>query len=166
MANKYNLSHDTQYKVLSSNYLSLENGGGTSCDNCNKIITTTVVVEDTEGNTFVVGADCAMTLAGIGKIYEAIVKETVKRCKKFYKEVKNYNILEKKDCYILFEVVKTRFDKRPITPFINVPFISISKENLSDKFKNKIRTIEDIVADCPELENNYYIKQWKDDNRN
>lgn len=48
MANKYNLPHDTKYKVISSNYLSLENGGGTQCDNCNKIITTTVQVEDTE----------------------------------------------------------------------------------------------------------------------
>ena len=29
MANKYNLPHDTKYKVISSNYLSLENGGST-----------------------------------------------------------------------------------------------------------------------------------------
>lgn len=167
MANKYNLSHETQYKVISSNYLSLENGGGTSCDNCNKIITTTVLIEDTEGKQFTVGQDCALTLADIGKLDENKIKDTVKRCKKFYKELEHNMILKRKDAYILFRVVTTDYFGKPIKPFIYIPFISIEKKNLSEKFKTDIKDINWIIENYPELEDSYYIKKWKEsDNRN
>lgn len=167
MANKYNLPYDTKYKVISSNYLSLENGGGTQCDNCNKIITTTVQVEDTEGNSFIVGTDCAITLAGIGVFDEKNIKDTVKRCKKFYTAIKNDSrllIKESKDSYALFAVVDKSYDGKPIKPFIHVPFIGIAKENLSEKFKHLIRTISWIEETYPELKDCYYLTKWKEEN--
>ena len=169
MANKYNLPHDTKYKVISSNYLSLENGGGTQCDNCNKIITTTVQVEDTEGNNFIVGADCAITLAGIGVFDEKNIKDTVKRCKKFYTAIKNDSrllIKESKDSYALFAIVDKSYDGKPIKPFIHIPFIGIAKENLSEKFKHLIRTISWIEETYPELKDCYYLTKWKEENDN
>ena len=168
MANKYNLPHNTKYKVISSNYLSLLDGGGTHCDNCNKIITTTVQIEDTEGNNFIVGADCAMTLSGIGETDEKKIKNIVKECKKFYTSIKNDNTLlikESTTSYFLFKIVSKSFgfDGSPIKPFISVPFIGIKKENLSEKYNHLIRTVDWIVKEYPELKENYYITKWQED---
>lgn len=165
MANKYNLSHDTTYKVISSNYLSILDGGGTSCDNCNKLITTTVEIEDASGKQFTVGADCALTLSGIGELDERKIKDVVKRCKKFYTTLKKDDSLlikESDESYFLFKIVTHGYDGKPIpNPFISVPFIGIEKDKLSEKFKDKIRTKAWIIENYPELINNYYIQKWQ-----
>ena len=51
-----------KYKVHSFSYVSLIDGGGTCCENCGKLITNMVTVENQNGNKFVVGSDCAETL--------------------------------------------------------------------------------------------------------
>lgn len=158
MAYKFNLPHDTTYKVLGSNYLSLEDGGGESCNNCNKIITTCVLVEDADGNIFTVGSDCAMTLAGINNEDERKINLIVKECKKFYKELKKNpinKVIEKdENTYVVIRVVEPPRG----SVFIHNTFTTINKKNFSEIFNNRIITKDDIIADFPELKDNYYIK--------
>ena len=59
-----NLRLDTQYTILSSWYQSLEDGGNT-CQNCDRVISNCVEVQNAEGAKFTVGMDCAATLSGI-----------------------------------------------------------------------------------------------------
>lgn len=155
MANQYKLPHNTTYKVLQSNYLSAEDGGGSICDNCGKFITTTVIIENKENKLFVVGADCAITLSGINKSDEENIKRTVKDCKKFYKELKQNSInkvILVENYYNIIRIIDK--DK----PFIHHTFIKIHKDNFSIRFNNRIITKDEILKDYPELKNNYYIQ--------
>lgn len=54
---------NTTYTVKGFNYVPLIDGGGSCCDNCGKPISNLVTLQDTTGNRFVVGSDCAETLA-------------------------------------------------------------------------------------------------------
>lgn len=56
---------NTTYKILSSYYLSIEEGGGRCCENCGRLITNIAEIESKEGNKYLVGMDCAGTLSGI-----------------------------------------------------------------------------------------------------
>lgn len=50
------------YKVHSFSYVSLIDGQGTCCENCGKLISNIVTLENQRGEKFVVGNDCADTL--------------------------------------------------------------------------------------------------------
>lgn len=50
------------YKVHSFAYVSLIDGQGTCCENCGKLISNMVTLENQHGQKFVVGNDCADTL--------------------------------------------------------------------------------------------------------
>lgn len=50
------------YKVHSFKYVSLVDGQGTCCENCGKLISNMVTLENQKGERFVVGNDCADTL--------------------------------------------------------------------------------------------------------
>jgi hypothetical protein len=50
------------YKVHSFSYVSLIDGQGTCCENCGKLISNMVTLENQKGEKFVVGNDCADTL--------------------------------------------------------------------------------------------------------
>lgn len=60
-----NLSILTTYKLIDTFYLSVEDGGGTCCQNCGRLITNIATVEDASGKRFSIGLDCAGTLTGI-----------------------------------------------------------------------------------------------------
>lgn len=59
----------TTYKILSSKYISAEDGGG-CCDNCGKFITNIAEIESKEGQIYTVGMDCAATLSGIKESFD------------------------------------------------------------------------------------------------
>lgn len=50
------------YKIHSFKYVSLIDGQGTCCDNCGKLISNIVTLENQKGEKYVVGNDCADTL--------------------------------------------------------------------------------------------------------
>lgn len=59
------LSILTTYKIISTFYLSIEDGGGSMCENCGRLITNIATIQDASGKQFSVGMDCAGTLSGI-----------------------------------------------------------------------------------------------------
>ena len=62
--NRYNLPLDHKYTIQSFDYLgSILDGGGTTCQNCNRLIVNTATVKNEEGKTYTVGCDCAETLS-------------------------------------------------------------------------------------------------------
>lgn len=48
---------DVKYTIENISYLSIEDGGGCSCDNCGKLITNTATVKSDKG-TYTIGLDC------------------------------------------------------------------------------------------------------------
>ena len=164
MARQFNLSHNTTYKVIKSLYISLENGGGWPCENCGKIITTMVTVENLEGKQNTVGADCAKTLAGIGKIDLCNINQTVSKHKKFYKVLeqnKNAYITTSQDNkdYTIFNLVTKDFMGKLLDkPFISMKFVYIEKEALASSFITRILAKQDLLNQYPILINDYHIK--------
>lgn len=66
-----NLPINDTYKIIDSYYTgSLMDGGGTCCNNCNKLITNVAVIENKNGVKYNVGLDCAETLCSISDLYE------------------------------------------------------------------------------------------------
>ena len=62
--NRYNLPIDCKYKVLGFDYCgSILDGGGSTCQNCNRIIVNIATVENEAGKKYDVGLDCAETLS-------------------------------------------------------------------------------------------------------
>ena len=62
--NRYNLPLDHKYKVIGFDYCgSLLDGGGSSCENCNRLIVNIAIVENEQGKKYQVGCDCAETLS-------------------------------------------------------------------------------------------------------
>ncbi len=62
--NRYNLSLDHRYRIISFDYCgSILDGGGTTCDNCGRIIVNIATVETEQGKKYTVGLDCAETLS-------------------------------------------------------------------------------------------------------
>lgn len=53
-----NLPLDTKYILNEVTYLSIEDGGGHSCDNCGKLITNIAHISTTHGKQFSIGLDC------------------------------------------------------------------------------------------------------------
>lgn len=52
---------DVKYSIVSVSYLSLEDGGGCSCDNCGKLITNMASVKSDKGS-YTIGLDCLDTI--------------------------------------------------------------------------------------------------------
>ncbi len=57
-----NLPLSESYRVVSVQHGSVLDGVCTACDNCNKIISHIVTLQNSKGKTFYVGLDCAKTL--------------------------------------------------------------------------------------------------------
>jgi hypothetical protein len=100
MANKYALTHDTEYSLMDMWYAgSMMDGNGSSCDNCGKLITNMAEVKDLKsGKQYIVGQDCAETLTGIGKTEEwenrKYTMRQAKRIYDFYLKVKKNGTLD------------------------------------------------------------------------
>lgn len=52
---------DVKYSIIGVSYLSLEDGGGCSCDNCGKLITNMASVKSDKGS-YTIGLDCLDTV--------------------------------------------------------------------------------------------------------
>lgn len=67
-----NLPINTEYKIIDSFYTGGISENPMSCDNCGKLIANVAVVENTDGDKYHVGMDCAETLSGIKDSLEFI----------------------------------------------------------------------------------------------
>lgn len=56
-----NLPLDVKYILIDKSYLSIENGGGCSCDNCGKLITNVATIKNESNKVYNVGFDCLET---------------------------------------------------------------------------------------------------------
>jgi hypothetical protein len=53
-----NLPLDQKYLLIGVSYLSVENGGGHSCDNCGKLITNIANIQNDHKKNYYIGLDC------------------------------------------------------------------------------------------------------------
>ena len=60
-----NLDLSKSYFFVSAKYISLIDGGGCTCDNCNKLISNIVTIKDNDNKIYNVGSDCADTLQSL-----------------------------------------------------------------------------------------------------
>jgi hypothetical protein len=60
-----NLDLSKQYFFVTAKYISILDGGGCTCDNCDKLISNIVTIKDSNDNLFNVGLDCADTLQSL-----------------------------------------------------------------------------------------------------
>jgi len=105
-----NLDLSKEYFFVSSKYISLIDGNGCTCDNCNKLISNIVTIKDNEGKFYNVGSDCADTLQSLQNDYNYFLnKDNFNEGKqlraKFLKAIKNNLIksLKINEDYLLFE---------------------------------------------------------------
>ena len=163
MAIQRNLSLDTKYKFVSSIYSPVLEGGGWCCENCNKVISTIVTVENEDGKQFLVGSDCATTLQGLNKQDIENIEVVTKKAKKFLKAIeqnKNYLIgidPENPENVFLFTVTTEYCGRKLDKPSIHVPFVSMPKTCLPKRYESKIRTKNVLMAEYEGLEGKYYI---------
>lgn len=123
------------YTIHSYSYVPLIEGIGTCCENCGKLISNLVTLENQRGEKFVVGSDCAETLT-IDKLlmtYEVqpAFQEGKRIRAKIMKHLKN-NKIEKAsiytskegDHYVEYHIVKggTLMEKI-IHPRVTLPYI-------------------------------------------
>ena len=57
-----NLSLNVKYVLIDKKYIPLENGFGTCCDNCGKLIANIATVRNEPGNVYNIGFDCLETI--------------------------------------------------------------------------------------------------------
>lgn len=57
-----NLPLDVKYILIEVTYLSIEDGGGHSCDNCGKLITNIAHIENDHRKQYGIGLDCLDTI--------------------------------------------------------------------------------------------------------
>lgn len=60
-----------RYEIVSSFYQSLEDGGGTICENCGRLITNVATIKgQSDGRMYAIGMDCAETITSIKDEWE------------------------------------------------------------------------------------------------
>lgn len=89
IARQYNLPHTDKYYIIDQSYLSIENGGGTLCENCNKLITNIVTIKNEDGKSYKIGTDCAKTLSGLNQTELKKAEVKIGIIKKFYKKLQD-----------------------------------------------------------------------------
>ncbi len=88
--NRYNLPLNHRYTVQGFDYCgSIMDGGGTTCDNCNRVIVNTATVKNEEGKTYTVGLDCAETLSLLDCTDFWKIKEEEARARKISGYIRN-----------------------------------------------------------------------------
>jgi hypothetical protein len=169
-AMKFNLSHTDTYTIVDQNYLSIEDGGGMACDNCNKVITNIVTVENQDGKRFDIGNDCAKTLTSL---HESDIKRSevkINEFKRFYKKLKElvkYNnqhrssfiYIEKTGRASLYTAITKAYNG---DKFITIKYegFSIVANKLAETFKKYVWTKQDILNFHPDFENEYHYKNY------
>jgi hypothetical protein len=102
---KRNLDLNKKYFFVSKTYISLIDGYGTTCANCNKLIANIATVKDEDNKVFNIGLDCLETLMLNNEILKGVdidfkeikkqlqkVKRGLSNIKEFIEGNKNINI--------------------------------------------------------------------------
>ncbi len=72
---RYNLPLNDNYDLIDSYYTgSIEEGGGTACANCGRMITNVAEIKTSKGEILCVGMDCAETLTNLKGLHNASVE--------------------------------------------------------------------------------------------
>lgn len=85
-----NLDINETYSFVSASYLSVLDGGGQCCANCNKLITNIITIKDSKDNSYNVGQDCAETLQSLQN---------------------DFNYFQNKDCFDEGKQVRAKIQK-------------------------------------------------------
>lgn len=159
MAIQRSLNLLSNYSITGSTYISLIDGSGCTCDNCNKLIANLVFIIDENGKNYTVGLDCAKTLTNLNKSDLEKHETNIKKINRFHKK---FNDLVQYGWEVaifngrLFTVSRETYDKKP---FFSLRFESqsINVENLSKTAKNYLTTKDDFILKNPEFANNYQL---------
>lgn len=93
--NRYNLPLDHKYRIVGFDCGgSLLDGGGTVCENCNRLIVNIATVENESGKRYSVGCDCAETLSLVDCNDFWKIKDEVAMHRKFIKWVNDIKKLQ------------------------------------------------------------------------
>jgi hypothetical protein len=154
-----NLSIDSNYTIISSNYIPLSDSFGICCDNCNKIIANLITIKDDAGQLFTVGLDCAKTLSSINvndlKRHEVQIKKISSAVKKISALIKYGNEIVIFG-NVVFKVYRQTYDKKP---FFNLSLeFCANMDNMPDRIKQYVKTREQFLLENPEFIGNYYLK--------
>ncbi len=123
--------------------------GGFVCQNCAQAIATSVTIQRNEDNeTFIVGTDCAKTLAGVDKLTVKKIENIVRTDSKKLREFKggNYFFIESEKSVAVLRYCTKNFHGEPY--FAITPQCYISKAVFGD---NNYTTKEEIEKIAPEL---------------
>lgn len=123
------------YKIHSFKYVSLIDGQGTCCDNCGKLISNMVTLENQNGQQFIVGNDCANTLTKDVKMFfevEPAFNEGKSLRAKILKYLKNKTIAkvyiyvskDNKQFIVLQNENGASSMKQIVYPEITIPYIN------------------------------------------
>ncbi len=102
-----NLDITKDYKIVGTRYSKDE---PTTCDNCNKIITNIVILEDSNGKLYNVGTECTKTIHYFTNTFEG--NRALKQAEKILKDTSKFHNFVKKQlssfervqtCYSLFD---------------------------------------------------------------
>ncbi|MCB0448428.1 MAG: hypothetical protein KDD03_13155 [Gelidibacter sp.] len=77
-----NLPLNVRYTLIGKNYISLIDGGGTCCANCNKLIANIATVRNEAGKDFNIGLDCLETFLLNNNLLDGKSKEEFLHFKK------------------------------------------------------------------------------------
>jgi hypothetical protein len=153
-----NLPIDSNYTIISSNYIPIIDSFGLCCDNCNKLIANLITIKDDAGQLFTVGLDCAKTLSSINandlKTHEVEIKKISSAVKKISDLIKYGNeivIL----CNRVFKVYRT-YDSKPLYGLC-LQF-SVNTEKMPDRIKHYVKTKEQFLLENPQFKGNYFLK--------
>jgi hypothetical protein len=159
MAIQRNLDLSKNYSITGSTYISLIDGSGCTCDNCNKLIANMVFIVDENGKNYTVGLDCAKTLTSLNKTELEKHESNIKAINRFHKK---FNELIQYGWEVvifngkLFTVGRKTYNEKP---FFSLRYEGqkINPENLSNKAKQFLTTKDDFVKANPDFENNSYL---------
>jgi hypothetical protein len=159
MAIQRKLDLTKQYSITGSTYISVIDGGGTCCDNCNKLIANMVYIVDNDHKNYIVGLDCAKTLTSLNQNDLKKHETNIKSINRFHKKL---NDLIKYGWEVaifngrLHTISRESYDKKPFFSF-RYEGQSIDIKDLSNNAKKYLTTKENFVKENPDFINNSYL---------
>jgi len=145
-----------KYILLSTNYISLIDGIGCTCDNCNKLIANIATVKSEITNkTYNVGFDCLETflinnqlLDGKGvEHYETVVKKSLSKIKKIRIDIKEF--ISKNPFIDTVEIIHEHW----VQDWITFHYFSKGKMVWNDNTKFKVMDFDMLVNSLSTIKN-------------
>lgn len=151
-----NLPLNQKYILINTNYISLIDGFGCTCDNCGKLIANIATIKaETTGTTHSVGFDCLenflinnQLLDGNGvEKYTQIIKKALPKIKKIREDIKGF--LSKNTFIDEVKIVKQNF----LDGWITFNFYQQGKQRWNDNTKYKVMDFEMLLASLSTIKN-------------